>query len=174
MAWAPLQAIHASKRPFEKLTIKKKNNAMTRKQFLKLKPSGLIRLALKDLRAVEKDSRYKVNMEHWHWVHPLPQKPEEELCHVCFAGSVLAKSFKCSSDETKLLGAFPVGVQDRMTALNAFRLGQVYGGLEQLRRAVKVPKRYIPNRSVVSYNHDPKKFKRQMATMARFLERKRL
>lgn len=148
----------------------KTQNAITKKQFFKLKPSGLIRLALKDLRAVEKDSRYKVNMEHWHFVHPLPQKPTDHLCHVCFAGSVLAKSFNFPL-ETKLIGFFPKKMQDRMTALNSFRTGNVYSGLEQLGL---VPKRYIRNQTVAVYHENPKKFKRQMAAMARFLERKRL
>ena len=51
--------------------------------------SGLIRLALGDLRKCEQDPRYKVDMFEWH--RPL-NAGGQEVCHVCFAGATMAQS----------------------------------------------------------------------------------
>lgn len=44
--------------------------------------SGLIRLALADLRKCEQSPKYKINMDDWH----VPNS----RCSVCLAGSVMA------------------------------------------------------------------------------------
>jgi hypothetical protein len=51
------------------------------------KLSAAILMALKDLEAVERDPRYKVNMHMWHGPHMFK-------CNVCFGGAVLAKTIK--------------------------------------------------------------------------------
>jgi hypothetical protein len=49
-------------------------------------PSDLIEVAVHDLELCRADPRYEINMGAWH-------RPFDEVCHVCLAGSVLAKTF---------------------------------------------------------------------------------
>ena len=53
-----------------------------------LPPIGpeLIRVAIRDLEAAERDPAYKIDMAYWH------DLLFDDRCHVCLAGAVLAKS----------------------------------------------------------------------------------
>ena len=57
------------------------------------KPSELIRLAIKDLSAVEKLKEYKVDMHTW---HEAPNDYNYYKCQVCFGGAVMARTMKVS------------------------------------------------------------------------------
>lgn len=61
---------------------------MKKNHELPTKLSALIKVALKDLKKVEKDKNYKVNLSMWH------QTFDDDVCYVCLAGAVLAKSLK--------------------------------------------------------------------------------
>ena len=62
---------------------------MKEEEFIKLKPSQLLRLALSDIEKVSKDGRYDIDMNSWH-----RYEHEGEICFVCLAGAVIAKSFE--------------------------------------------------------------------------------
>jgi hypothetical protein len=81
--------------------------------------SGLIRVALKDLRTVEASKAYKVDMDRWH-------TPEANgVCHVCMAGAVMATTLRCSPlavvDTTSWLN----GVEDKLQAIDCLRGGNI-------------------------------------------------
>lgn len=61
-------------------------------------PAELIRLAVRDLEAAEKDSRYEVNMGIWHTPKGL-YGFEGDKCLVCLAGCVIAKSLDADLEE---------------------------------------------------------------------------
>lgn len=141
----------------------KTNNAMKKKDFYNLKPSQLLRVALDDLKQVEKDSRYEVDMDHWHYNNHLNVTScEDERCLVCFAGSVMAKTFKEDPSRSLGMANFSKAFQARMNALNDFRKGEIQSGLE----GMGIFNAGIKYRTVVSYYDNPQKFKRQMARLA--------
>ena len=89
------------------------------------KLSSLIRVAVRDLRKVEKLTRkYKINMGDWH-------QPNSH-CSVCFAGGVMAMSLGAPSDSNYGPGAFSLHNQARLYALNSVRTGSVAVALRDL------------------------------------------
>ena len=92
-------------------------------------PSALIRMALDDLRACEDDARYLVDMDYWHG-----PEYKEDVCRVCLAGAVLAKTFCAPYDayiySSKDLRRYSCG--DKLLALDDFRAGQFCQGLKRL------------------------------------------
>ena len=122
------------------------------------KPSDLIEIALKDLCAVERDSRYRVNMNTFHEVH-------YTRCEVCFGGAVMAKSLKVPTMSDKDPGDLAPRVAAKILALDHFRDGSVSSGLEQM----KLEQRdgvTVEDREIVDYSVNKGKFKKQMAKMA--------
>ncbi len=131
------------------------------------KPSVLIRLALDDLRKVETDERYTIDMDVWH-----APKDDYSKCTVCLVGSVMAKSLEIDSGSP----CFPSRdffSQADCTALKAlewFRLGHVFAAFsfldvpwdEQLQRKV----------SITPYALDRDKFQRDMEHLATLLDQK--
>jgi hypothetical protein len=98
---------------------------MPRSVKLPNKPSALIRLALKDLSAVEKmKAKYRVDMEVWH-------EPNSH-CTVCFAGSVMACSLKADPKENLDYDAFGKENKKKLLALNYFRTGDLHDGLNKM------------------------------------------
>ena len=95
-------------------------------------PSQLLLLALSDLRKVERDEHYKVNMGEWH-------KPNSH-CSVCFAGAVMAKSMNLS----RRVYAVPDDMDnsllsDRLNSLDAIRTGQVHDFVRMFYRCAANP-----------------------------------
>lgn len=139
------------------------------------KPSALIRVALEDLKAVEKDPRYVVAMDDWH--HP---NVSTFTCEVCLAGAVMAKTLATplTTEMTPSLFFNEQGnLTDKLHALNDFRTGDVACALNNLgvltrRRGVQaLIDRYEAMSSFPGYAADPAKFKRAMRTMANRLEK---
>ncbi len=125
---------------------------MKKKTRIPRKPSALIRLALKDLKAVEKDKRYIVDMGEWHYF-----QPEMKKCEVCLAGSVLAKT------KTLPLASTRRDVPRWALALNAFREGDISHGLKHL----GISKTPVPNdRMINEYDASRKHFYRDMFKLA--------
>jgi hypothetical protein len=92
------------------------------------KPSELLTLALNDLEAVEQDSRYRVDMGHWH--RPLPS---EGYCAVCLAGAVLANSLGVAINEVMTPKYLEhVEAAKRLLALDDLRNGYIELGLDQM------------------------------------------
>lgn len=128
------------------------------------KPSALIRVALADLRAVEKNPLYDVNMDFWH----MPAVDPTDTCSVCFAGAVMAQ--RLGIDITDSAGPldFEQKTFDKLTGLNYFRQGKIEGALEMME--IDRPhgiKRHMP---VVPYEDDSEQFHEDMQEIATYLE----
>ena len=93
-------------------------------------PSALIRLALNDLLACERDSRYAVDMDDWHW--PTTDDRGRKVCRVCLAGAVMAQTLGLPNDlaiDDDDLAGYGCDVQGPLLALDCFRLGRIGSGL---------------------------------------------
>lgn len=127
------------------------------------KPSALIRLALADLRAVEKSKKYVVNMGKYHGAD-LTGK-----CEVCFAGAVMAMSLGAAISVEMVPTDFPVATKRKLEALNYFRCGMIGSALAEL--GLKRPGSLATSIQVDDYGVDPARFKKDMAELADHLER---
>jgi len=91
-------------------------------------PSALIRLALDDLRKIEGDDRYAVDMYNWHCPSPLAAK-----CYVCLAGAVMAKSIELDpniwASPTSMKTEIDAPTRLKLCALDDFRTGSIFQGL---------------------------------------------
>lgn len=106
---------------------------MTKAQFEKLKPSALIRVAVKDLSEVEKMPKtYKVDMGTFH-------SPNSH-CRVCFAGSVMARTLNSDPEDFKDPNDFGPVSSGRLEALDQFRMGHVGGALETMEAKIPTTK----------------------------------
>lgn len=92
------------------------------------KPSELIRLAMHDLKKVERmPKKYIVNMSTWH------SPAKNGKCAVCFAGSVMACSMKEDPERELDPGElYDEAIQQKYYALNEFRLGQIKLGIAEI------------------------------------------
>ena len=88
----------------------------------------LLALAIGDFERVLADDRYAIDMTVWHG----PEDHDDGRCHVCLAGSVIAKTIALdpsvdvddeSVDGDLLFGAG--AISNRLFALNSLRSGQV-------------------------------------------------
>lgn len=145
------------------------------------KPSDLIRLALKDLILVERSKIYDVDMGEWH----LSMEDEERgvTCAVCFAGAVMAQTFKTPMTASPSPKDMPYQSYNwkRLEALDYFRTGCIAGGLlmisskfEQTYLSSKYIEIFdkIENLSVtLDYWEDHGIFKRTMRRIANLLEK---
>ena len=89
-------------------------------------PSALIRLALDDLRKVERDPRYEVWMGYW---HTGTGHPERTRCCVCLAGAVMAGTLGAQPSDALCPGSYDEGTRGRLEALDYFRKGHAGGAL---------------------------------------------
>lgn len=125
---------------------------MTKKEFSRIRqPSALLRLALDDLTIVENDSRYQVNMGHFHLY-----QPKGDVCFVCLAGAILAVSLKTARKST-----VPVA-GSQLVAIDRLREGQVVLALEELdhpRRYDEAIERQFCGRSLPRYSDSPQEFR---------------
>lgn len=80
-------------------------------------PSALIRLALNDLRWVERIEGYHVDMGEWH----KPGSRSNGSCAVCLAGAVIAISLGEDIDALSMPDNFPPEIRDLLFAIDAFR-----------------------------------------------------
>ena len=88
-----------------------------------MKPSELIRLALKDLEACEKDPDYEINMNVWH-------KPVGDQCMVCLAGAVMAQTFEMPKNRNS--GIYQHEHATIFYGLDELRQGKVRLGVENM------------------------------------------
>lgn len=93
----------------------------------------LLALALDDFEQVLRDDRYVANMKSWH------DPRGSGKCHVCLAGSVMAKSLGWDIGGYHTPGDAGERSADRLAALNALRCGSVDGAWRYLHSAGKVP-----------------------------------
>ncbi len=135
------------------------------------KLSTAMRIALNDLRKVEKDPRYKVNMATWH----SPSYPSADAsvtlpCEVCFAGAVMAKTHNLPThvDFLDWQGMTPAW-QKIFDALDEVRKGYVSDALTILGRdEEKASPIFVP---VTHYRVDPIQFRKDMFKIVHALEK---
>ena len=118
------------------------------------KPSELIRLALQDLELCEESPLYEVDMNVYH-------EPEDSVCAVCWAGSVIAQTLKGDIFETLGPRDFPED-EEKLYTLDLLRQGAVGSALDML----EVPWKGRGFISSVTYEESPNGFKRDMAYIA--------
>ena len=133
------------------------------------KPSALIRLALTDLRKVEKQPDiYAVNMYFWHRSYDDPVfKDGRAQCSVCLAGAVMAKSLNVSPDCNVRPESFEASTYQKLMALDCFRKGDLRDGLMQL----SLHRVVLPNgMRVADYDEDKVQFHSDMEALASILD----
>ena len=126
-------------------------------------PSALLRTAMADLKSVEADPRYYVNMGVWH-----EMSPRTGLCHVCLAGAVMAKSLNFSPTEDIQPAGFNDTVYAQLHALNALRLGEINFALHHL--DIEPPKALPVRIGVSSYEQNRLQFHADMEALATLLQ----
>ncbi len=95
-----------------------KKKTKIKKVSLPYKLSGLIKLAIKDLKLVMKDKRYELALaSDWHY-------PLNDKCHVCLAGAVLAKScgVKINEEAGPYFSKYR-SIESRLLAIDSMRQG---------------------------------------------------
>jgi hypothetical protein len=129
------------------------------KTHLSDKPSEMIRQALADLRLVEKDERYSVEMGEWH-----SPRGGSGTCAVCMAGAVMSRVIPPD------VIAEPYEFEDcnKLRAIDRFRIGDVEGGLQYLR--ISHPESVPDGMGVERYRDGAEAFHRDMAKVAAVLE----
>ena len=88
-----------------------------------MKPSELIYCAVRDLRSCEQDDRYEVAMGNWHSPGPC-----NEICSVCLAGAVMAKTLGADHDKFLRPSHFP-DATNLLDALDWLRQGVLHRAL---------------------------------------------
>lgn len=134
--------------------------------FLTCKPSELILLALEDLEKVEKmKGVYRVDMSEWH------RPGEDGPCYVCLAGSVLAMSYGAPTSMDYLSSPRPPeNAEDRIGALNSFRMGDIVEGLLEMGITDEsVLNEVTPSHYVPLYEQNRRGFKSGLRWIARHL-----
>lgn len=133
------------------------------------RPSELIRLALKDLAAVERSKKYVVNMGDWHTpVYGCMGTPDK--CAVCLAGAVMVKE-RLATDPTIEAGPWNYAKEEfALSALNEFRCGHIGMALRFLGLPGTIYKQGCEFTLITDYAIDPKKFRADMRQLAKDLE----
>jgi len=131
-------------------------------------PSVLIRLALDDLEAVERDPRYVVWMGMWH--QPISNgrflnyfQTDRDVCAVCLAGAVMARSLGFSPDQDLTPSQVPSEVRS-LHSLDYFRTGAVAEALEHL--GFQLPPNQSKRVHIPDYDLYPDDFKAALRDLA--------
>lgn len=96
-----------------------------------MKPSELLYCALLDLRSIQWDKRYHVNMDVWVQNHPEHDEDQTTACEVCLAGAMMVRSLGIKEDvHNNFVEDHPLRPQ--FEALDSFRLGNVNEALHTL------------------------------------------
>jgi len=178
------KSYHTATANYEKaLTALEKARKAYSKAFTTAKPSQVLRMALADLIAVEKNPRYRIDMGSW--VDP---SCDGERCEVCFGGAVLANRFgmkEFSGGQEELIDIFNGDNEpacQRIHSLDEFRTGLYeetlrdrYGDNPKVLKLLKNEKFTDKLRDLENYHvcydfEGAKPFKAAMKKLADFLE----
>lgn len=151
-------------------------------------PSKLIRLAVGDLKKCEEDSRYEIDMSGWHvpdFVEDVKEynDSEVEVCNVCFAGAIMAKTLDCDVSFNGQLDSFKDKDKIRFIFLDYIRQYKFYWddlsdlypldiSTEEEERIYEMYKKVKPfvlsikEKGGSSYEDDPETFKKNMLLIA--------
>lgn len=125
------------------------------------KPSELIRVALRDLRRVEDNPNYKIDMMVWHC-----PDGNDGVCRVCLAGAVMA-GLGAPPDESLSPYGYPARTVQALCSLNRFRQGRIHHALNALHIQ---PDDHTPSdRPVTPYETSPEDFQIELANIAKEL-----
>lgn len=158
---------------------------MRKIKILPKKPSKLIRLALKDLKAAEKVGAI---IDMGYWLTKGYGNGTVERCVVCLGGAVMKGTLQLRPRKGDKYGhgkelspneENTPGNVDQLHALNEFRMGAVASALQTLniseRRLRKLPENlYTDDFKVEGHSSDPIQFYADMRRMARRLAYYRL
>ena len=144
---------------------------LTKKEFISLKPSELLSLALQDLKWAERSPRMSPFMSNW-------ARLDSQICYACLAGCTLVRSLGLEPNNAgslPLLVDFDFQLERRAQALDSFRCGAVAQGLAQV-LSYKAQLRYkkriesLPSTiPITPYETDRKAFKADLAKLADLL-----
>jgi hypothetical protein len=144
--------------------------------------SGLLELALNDLRKCESDPRFKINM--WRYYMIDTSEDVEQVCHVCLAGAVMAgtlgytiadlQSDPLNDPSVKCLLPENTPFESKLMALDFLRRGHVGYAIAAMKHgAIK----YVHNlttvshdRSVTPYEDDKCQWHEDMALLLKHLK----
>lgn len=93
---------------------------VTQYEFATLPLSGVLEVAMLDLKKVLRGKKYLVDFDNWH-----QPDPELGVCRVCLAGAVIAKTFKAQAKQAVQLNDFSDGERTRLAALDEVRRGEI-------------------------------------------------
>lgn len=125
------------------------------------KLSDCVDVALKDLDLVVGDPRYTVNFGAWH----IPVESQfSTQCAVCFAGSVMAKSFGADITRKMAPSDFDDHNRDRFGAIDEIRKGYLSAALEYLEIESDLPDMEVNE-------DDYSKFKKDIKAIVRVLRK---
>ena len=135
---------------------------------LPARPSALIRLALKDLEAVESSPLYKVDMRYW---GQSPSDLDNEPCTVGLAGAVMSVTLGTLRSVALLPSDFAKKFKLKLWAVNSFGRGQVSDGCKEMALVTGLDNQAPFDRfDVTPYRDDSTQFKIDMSKMADGLE----
>lgn len=89
------------------------------------KPSALLRVALADMKLCEADPKFSIDMNVWF-------APENQICKVCLAGSVMAQTLKTEISEFLCPTDFEYDYTKSLMGLNQLRTGQIASAMKFL------------------------------------------
>jgi hypothetical protein len=154
--------------------------------FCKAPLSQVIRMALEDLEAVEKNPDYRINMEVWHaprhWYRPGGYAMREVFgwstrpqCAVCLGGSVIANRFGADINR-KIIPDDQTGVdpraRDRVIALDAVRRGNFAGAADKIKQSFHAAREATAGIYVPPYSRETRdEFKAALRLAADRLEK---
>lgn len=132
------------------------------------KLSALIRLALADMAVVQKNKKYSISMNGWHYT-ARAKSGEATVCRVCFAGAVMANTLGVGF----LTDTSPDALSDHEWAKALYALDWVRSG--SLRTAYAELRRPRPMSipavvEVTEYFLDKVQWRKDMLKIARLLE----
>jgi len=172
-----------------------KKNTYCKKRLLQRKLSSLVELAIHDMKKVEKMRGYRINMIRWHEPFSTDDGTGVEVCAVCAAGSVMARTLGVPKDQYAVPTPryFSIGTNARLDAINCLRCGDIANAMICMVRprcktdeeaedlANKILKSagcdsyfYVSNFSSKNAGDDIKKFYADMESLAAYLKSKGL
>ena len=98
------------------------------------KASDLLELAMKDMKMIEKNPLYIIDMGSWH--SPEFQSFEFD-CAVCLAGCVMANTLKVNPELPREPEDFNNDIKHKLYAIDDLRQGHVIDALESLGQDIK-------------------------------------
>jgi hypothetical protein len=143
----------------------RKSRKKIKTPFVAMRPSEALRVALEDLRLVESDPHYKVDMTTWHSPSLFGDK-----CEVCLAGSVMAKTCGARIGAEISPDSYKKETEKRLRMLDDLRKGLVRDGLANL----DIPLPREMKAFVGVGNYPEKRWWRAMKSLATKLERQGL